>query len=247
LAGSAAAAEGALQSGAAAPAAEARAEAAPDLAADIAPDQIYGPDDPAYGPPGPGWYKQREERMQREERAQREERTQREERPPPADDGPVPDAAEAAAARGPFEPLRSDNQAADHQAADHPATDLPDHGPADGEPGLNGYGSSQPGTSAYEEAEYDRPEPLDFGEPTDPAAGTLGDIRDLYLTAEKIDPARLDRHFDQLLERQRKLIGEYFEESGATGPAETPDSDASLGFDTAESLAALRGDLRSAP
>jgi hypothetical protein len=210
-------------------------EAAPD----IAPDQVYGPDDPAYGPPGPGWYKQREERT------------------PPADDGPVPDAVEAAAARGPFEPLRSDNQAADHQAADHQAADhqaadhqaagLPDHGLADAEPDLDGYTDSQPETSAYEEAEYETPEPLDFGEPTDPEAGTLGDIRDLYLTAEKIDPARLDRHFDQLLERQRKLISEYFQESGAPGPSETSDSDASLGFDTADSLAALRGDLRSAP
>jgi hypothetical protein len=101
------------------------------------------------------------------------------------------------------------------------------------------------------------PEPddvLDFSSPTDPEAGTVGELRDLYLTAEAISPVRLDRHFDELLERQRRLIAEYFAESAGPVPAEVgeqdepyePERPAPFGFDNADSLAALRGDLRGA-
>jgi hypothetical protein len=111
---------------------------------------------------------------------------------------------------------------------------------------------------------------FDFGAPTDPEAGAIGELKDLYQTAGTAGQSSLDRHFDQLLERQRELISEYFEESGALGPAELaspviampagvppagatrdpadpadpPHSAAPFGFDTAESLAALRGELR---
>ena len=89
---------------------------------------------------------------------------------------------------------------------------------------------------------------LEFGPPSDPEAGTVGELRDLYLTAEAISPVRLDRHFDELLERQRRLIAEYFTESSGPGPAEPdePERPAPFGFDTADSLASLRGDLRGA-
>ena len=45
-------------------------------------------------------------------------------------------------------------------------------------------------------------------------------IKDLYLTAEAIGEANVDKHFDQLLAQQRELISDYFQRSGVAGPAE---------------------------
>jgi hypothetical protein len=93
---------------------------------------------------------------------------------------------------------------------------------------------------------------FDFGTEADPEAGAIGQIRDLYDAAETVSQAGLDRHFDQLLERQRKLISEYFTEAGALGPADTTataataDTSAPFGFDSAQSLTGLRGELRGA-
>jgi hypothetical protein len=144
----------------------------------------------------------------------------------------------------PAEPKRSEEVAA------------PAAGPAEPDPGLRGpfeplradqldLEDEQPGPTGYPAAEAEPDDELDFGDPTDPGAGTLGDLRDLYLTAEAISPARLDRHFEQLLERQRRLISQYFQAPGPPGSAEPAPPPASLGFDTADSLAALRGELRS--
>jgi hypothetical protein len=58
-------------------------------------------------------------------------------------------------------------------------------------------------------------EPLDTRDDNDPASPgdrALERIKDLYLTAEAIGAENLDRHFEELLERQRQLISEYFEE-----------------------------------
>jgi hypothetical protein len=41
----------------------------------------------------------------------------------------------------------------------------------------------------------------------------LEQIKDLYLTAEAIGEDALVKHFDQLSERQRELIREYFEQA----------------------------------
>jgi hypothetical protein len=41
---------------------------------------------------------------------------------------------------------------------------------------------------------------------------SLSRLRDLYETAEAIGDAGLERHFDELLERQRKLISAYFDD-----------------------------------
>jgi hypothetical protein len=41
---------------------------------------------------------------------------------------------------------------------------------------------------------------------------SLERLGDLYETAEAIGPEALDKHFDELLERQRKLISVYFTE-----------------------------------
>jgi len=94
---------------------------------------------------------------------------------------------------------------------------------------------------------------VDFGTLSDPEAAALDRITDLYLAAETISPARFDGHFDELLERQRQLISEYFTESAGLGsaeaqdPAATSDTPAPFGFDSAQSLTGLRGELRGAP
>jgi hypothetical protein len=215
----------------------ARAESPPDLD----PAMIYGPDDPAYGPPGPDWYKRREQGTSWAEEGDKD-----------------PDEGEPASVRGPFEPLRP---------GERDGSGAGEYRPADDELSLDGLSldgeddAPYPDMSAYEALDDELPDLLDFGTPSDPEAGTLGQIKDLYETAESISPAGLDRHFDQLLERQRQLISEYFKESGGVIPPEpvlpttpaTPPADEAqpasatpLGFDTAASLASLRGDLRSA-
>jgi hypothetical protein len=50
-------------------------------------------------------------------------------------------------------------------------------------------------------------------------ARKLEQIRDLYLTAEAIGEANVDKHFDQLLAQQRELISDYFRQPGPAGSA----------------------------
>ena len=50
-------------------------------------------------------------------------------------------------------------------------------------------------------------------------ARKLEQIKDLYLTAEAIGEANVDKHFDQLLAQQRELISEYFRQPGPARPA----------------------------
>jgi hypothetical protein len=208
----------------------------PEAVPDVDPALAYGPDDQAYGPPGPDWYRRDEERGRDEERA-----------PRPEDVESRADAGEPRVTRGPFEPLRPGDREEAAQAGSRPAGgDAASGDPDAGEPETE--------TSEYEQLDDEMSELFDFGTPTDPEAGALGEIRDLYQTAETVSQASLDKHFDQLLERQRKLITEYFQESGGLAETVTPavpeapaDPSVPLGFDTAESLAAaLRGELRGA-
>jgi hypothetical protein len=194
----------------------------------VDPALAYGPDDPAYGPPGPDWYKRDEGRPPRTE-----------------DGGPPAAAGEPRAARGPFEPLPP----GDRKEAGHADYEPADGDAAFGDPDIDPLESE---ISEYEPIDDEMSELLDFGTPADPEAGALGQLRDLYQTAETVSQASVDRHFDQLLERQRRLISEYFNEAGSLSPAEdvTPvapvapaGSSTPLGFDTAESLAALRSDF----
>jgi len=64
------------------------------------------------------------------------------------------------------------------------------------------------------------PDPAREGsEPPDQArARKLEQLKDLYLTAEAIGEQNVDKHFDQLLARQRELIGDYFRKSPAASP-----------------------------
>jgi hypothetical protein len=45
-----------------------------------------------------------------------------------------------------------------------------------------------------------------------PISAKMDQIKDLYLTAEAIGEDALDRHFQQVSERQRQLIKEYFDQ-----------------------------------
>ena len=56
-------------------------------------------------------------------------------------------------------------------------------------------------------------EPPEDGGPDRP----LGRLKDLYQTAEAVGADSLDKHFEELLERQRHLIREYFNEFGGRG------------------------------
>jgi hypothetical protein len=104
---------------------------------------VYGPDDPAYGPPSPEWYSSEDQAGQE-----------------PAE--------ELQPIRGIFEPPQNQGESGALGALE---ADL-----ADGTP------------------------PLER-------------IRDFYLSAEAISTENLDRHFDELLERQRQLISAYFTEA----------------------------------
>ena len=86
-------------------------------------------------------------------------------------------------------------------SSDPPGAGRPDTARADEVPEDAGAGA------APEESAYDR-------------ARKLEQIKDLYLTAEAIGEANVDKHFDQLLAQQRELISDYFQRSGAAGPAE---------------------------
>ena len=45
----------------------------------------------------------------------------------------------------------------------------------------------------------------------------LGRLKDLYQTAEAVGADNLDKHFEELLDRQRQLIREYFSDFGRRG------------------------------
>jgi hypothetical protein len=45
-----------------------------------------------------------------------------------------------------------------------------------------------------------------------PSTAKMDQIKDLYLTAEAIGEDALDKHFQQVSERQRQLIREYFDQ-----------------------------------
>ena len=99
--------------------------------------------------------------------------------------------------RGPFEPLVSSGAPAGPGAA---PTGTAQAGTAQAGTGPAGTGPTSPDDTAQARA---RP---------------LEQLRDLYLTAEAIGEQNVDKHFDQILARQRELISEYFRQSAAAGP-----------------------------
>jgi hypothetical protein len=109
----------------------------------------------------------------------------------------LPRPAPVEAPRGPFEPARPS------QSPVRP---------------ISVTGSVEPPPTDYPRPVPPPPRPL-----PDAAAVKLDQIKDLYLTAEAIGENALDKHFDQVSDRQRELIREFFERSepggtGAGGP-----------------------------
>lgn len=107
------------------------------------------------------------------------------------------------------------------------------------------------GESAYQVTDDAMPEPLDFTAIDDSGTDTLGQLKDLYQTADTMSQASVEGNFDRILERQRQLISEYFQESSGLdafepddAAATSADRSAPFGFDTAQSLSGLGGDLR---
>jgi len=118
-----------------------------------------------------------------------------------------PHAAEEA--RGPFEPLVSSADppgTVRHAAAE--AADAAEAAEA-GDGRGTGDGSGGP------DAEAGAPEADGLQDVAHAHARKLEQIKDLYLTAEAIGEANVDKHFDQLLSQQRELISEYFRQSSA--------------------------------
>lgn len=96
--------------------------------------------------------------------------------------------------RGPFEPLLSSADPPRSASLDNAEPATPDAAHCDEAPGPT----------------------ADDGQDTAHAhVRKLEQIKDLYLTAEAIGEANVDKHFDQLLAQQRELIGEYFKQSSA--------------------------------
>jgi hypothetical protein len=119
----------------------------------------------------------------------------------------TPDTPDHQAVRGPFEPLVEHGQTSGAASlpADYPATD------PDGRP-------------------YEFPG-LDDDEPAGSADAALDRLKELHRTAASVAPQSLDAHFDQLLERQRRLISEYIIESeGASATADASGDDSLVGF-----------------
>ncbi len=57
--------------------------------------------------------------------------------------------------------------------------------------------------------------------PKVPSASKMDQIKDLYLTAEAIGEDALTQHFQQVSDRQRQLIKEYFDQIAAHGDGQT--------------------------
>jgi hypothetical protein len=80
------------------------------------------------------------------------------------------------------------------------------------EPPRHQGGSGQE-LAAYQPAGYEPPGAVE-DDPIGGGTSALDQIKDFYLTAEAIGPENLDRHIEELLERQRQLISDYFKEAG---------------------------------
>jgi hypothetical protein len=110
--------------------------------------------------------------------------------------------------RGPFEPLVSSADPGAARRLQESPDAVPPAGPdaarQDQVPGDAGPDDGREDTG-HEDMTYDR-------------AHKLEQIRDLYLTAEAIGEANVDKHFDQLLAQQRELISDYFRQPGPARP-----------------------------
>ena len=145
---------------------------------------------------------------------------------------PEPESAwEPAPARGPFSiwqpPIAQEPVSAwEPPPGQEPVSWEPARSPGPGRSSIPGEGSP---------AEKAPPEPA---QPVSASAREkMEQIKELYLTAEAIGEDALTKHFEQLSQRQRALIREFFEEAGlGSGGASTR-----LGGDSAQDGAPLPG------
>ena len=110
--------------------------------------------------------------------------------------------------RGPFEPLVSSADPRGMASGAAPDAARPDQAPDAAGPDHTPVAGAPDGLP--EETAHDR-------------ARKLEQIKDLYLTAEAIGEANVDKHFDQLLAQQRQLISDYFRQPGMAGPGAAAD------------------------
>lgn len=89
--------------------------------------------------------------------------------------------------------------------------------------------SQQPGSGAAEPTSLDLL--LDADDPTEHEQEPLDRVKDMYLAAEAVSDDDLDRRFEELLERQRKLVGAYFAQSRPPMPDGIADERMSMSGD----------------
>jgi hypothetical protein len=223
--------------------------------------EAYGRDDPAYGPPGPDWYNKEQAASHSEqavaEPARPTAQTGRAEagqaEPAQAETGQAETAQSAVTGpadlnrhvvRGPFEPLvEAGRQTTDPDAAGadqgtagtraRPRGDSRDVSASSAWSSADDDLETAPaGMSEYEPIGYEFPGIAD-DDPAGSADAALDRLKALHLTAAAVAPQSLDAHFDQLLERQRKLISEYLSQTGDPGTlaaSTTTDDDRLVGF-----------------
>jgi hypothetical protein len=125
-------------------------------------------------------------------------------------DAPAKDEAPAAeATRGPFEPLVSSSDLPAGSTQPSPSTS--DVAPPVQPPGSGGKHAVSDTVSSDGQQDSALAQ-----------ARRLEQIKDFYLTAEAIGERNVDKHFDQLMAQQRALISEYFKQSSAVKPPDTP-------------------------
>ncbi|HLH59518.1 MAG TPA: hypothetical protein VKV33_10255, partial [Streptosporangiaceae bacterium] len=151
--------------------------------------------------------------------------------------GPEPDTGPSTEPiRGPFEPPPGQPSAAElsdeiaatgpHEAEAHAESASYDRSaePVSSLADVSSGVSGSPGGAAH----YADVDPEDGPEGS---SEKMEQIKDLYATVEAIGDDNVDKHFDQLLQRQRELISEYFKETGigsdrgggsGAAPGETP-------------------------
>jgi hypothetical protein len=128
------------------------------------------------------------------------------------DDGPSPSVA---AQNGTFQDTASEN------AAFQDATTFQDATARQGASSAWSFASASETWSSYDEPDSFRTS----DEPEDGSRSAsekkLAQLKELYLTAEAIGEENVDKHWDELLQRQRELISGYFKDAGFAVPDKT--------------------------
>ena len=131
-----------------------------------------------------------------------------------------PESAEAAVPYGPDDPAYGPPSADWYarEEADRYAREEQEEEEAAGEPEEPQHvrGPFEPPQHSAEQAALYR---VLAGEPPEDGGldRPLGRLKDLYQTAEAVGADNLDKHFEELLDRQRQLIREYFSDFGRRG------------------------------